>query len=193
MPPRQRAAAEAGKRKPHPTITIEVLSAAQAEAAGPSLGPGADAEQSADPTDYMVAKDGSIRVAPDETLGHYADWLGTTSQQVRDINHFSAKRVVRIGERIHLDFTKVNIESFETRRHEYHRALQASYFASHRIVGTQVYIARAGDSAWTLTQRARAPLPMWLLQQYNPEVDFAELRPGTQIVMPRIEEVSGNG
>ena len=187
------AAAEAGKRKPHPTITIEVLSAAQAEAAGPSLGPGADAEQSVDPTDYNVAKDGTIRIAADETLGHYADWLGSSAQHVRDLNHFSARRVVRIGERIHLDFTKVNIESFETRRHEYHRALQASYFASHRIVGTQVYIARAGDSAWTLTQRARAPLPMWLLQQYNPEVDFAELRPGTQIVMPRIEEVSGNG
>jgi hypothetical protein len=24
-------------------------------------------------------------------------------------------------------------------------------------------------------------------------VDFAELRPGTQIVMPRVQEVSGNG
>ena len=64
---------------------------------------------------------------------------------------------------------------------------------SHRIVGTEVYIARAGDSAWTLYA---APMPSCrcgCLQQYNPDLDFAELRPGTQIVMPRVEEVSGNG
>jgi membrane-bound lytic murein transglycosylase D len=126
-------------------------------------------------------------------LGHYADWLGGNAQHVRDLNHFGAKRVVRVGERLRLDFHQVNAETFESRRREYHRALQASYFASHRIVGTEVYIARAGDSAWTLSQRAKAQLPLWLLQQYNPEVDFAELRPGTQIVMPRVQEVSGNG
>jgi len=94
---------------------------------------------------------------------------------------------------VRLDFRNVTPEVFESRRHEYHRALQASYFAAHRIVGTEVYIARSGDSLWTLTQRAKAQLPLWLLQQYNPEVDFAELRPGTQIVMPRVEEVSANG
>jgi membrane-bound lytic murein transglycosylase D len=187
------AAAEAAKHRPHYSVTVEVLSAAQADAVSPALGPGADAEQSADPTDYSVAKDDSIRVAADETLGHYADWLGSNAQHVRDLNHFSAKRVVRVGERLHLDFRQVTAETFESRRREYHRALQASYFASHRIVGTEVYIARAGDSAWTLSQRAKAQLPLWLLQQYNPEVDFAELRPGTQIVMPRVQEVSGNG
>ena len=79
-------------------------------------------------------------------------------------------------------------EVFETRRKDYHRALQASYFAAHRIVGTQVYIARSGDSLWTLTQRG-GQLPQWLLQQYNPSLDFADLRAGTQIVMPRVEEV----
>ena len=189
------AAAAKARRAPgqHPTITVEVLTAAQAEAAGPSVGPGADAEQSADPTDYSVARDDTIRVAADETLGHYADWSGVSTQRVRELNHFSARRQVRIGEKLHLDFARVDHETFEGRRHEYHRALQASYFASHRIVGTEVYIARSGDSAWTLLQRARTPLPLWLLQQYNPQIDFADLHPGTQIVMPRIEEVSGNG
>ncbi len=50
-----------------------------------------------------------------------------------------------------------------------------------------------GDSLWTLTQGAKVQLPLWLLQQYNPAVDFADLRAGTQIVMPRVEEVEGNG
>ena len=190
----QSAAATPAVAKNHRyTITIEPLSAAQAEAQGPSLGPGAEAEQSADPTDYTVARDDTIRIAPDETLGHYADWLGLTAQRVRDLNHFSARRTVRIGERLHLEFRKVSREDFEARRHEYHRTLQATYFAAHRIVGTEVYIARSGDSLWTLTQRAKVQMPLWLLQQYNPDVDFADLRPGTQIVMPRVEDVAGNG
>jgi membrane-bound lytic murein transglycosylase D len=187
------AAAAAAKPKRFATITLEMVSASQEDAIGPSLGPGPDAEQSPDPTDYSVAKDDTIRIAPDETLGHYADWLGVGTQHLRDLNHFSAKRAIRIGERLHLDFTKVTAEKFESRRLEFHRALQAGYFASHRIVGTEVYIARSGDSLWTLTQRAKAQLPLWLLQQYNPEVDFADLRPGTQIVMPRVQEVAGNG
>jgi hypothetical protein len=34
---------------------------------------------------------------------------------------------------------------------------------------------------------------MWLVQQYNPDVDLADLHAGTQIVMPRVEEVGSGG
>ena len=36
----------------------------------------------------------------------------------------------------------------------------------------------------------RGTLPAWLLQQYNPDVDFADLRPGTQIMVPRVAAAS---
>ncbi|MBV8783226.1 MAG: LysM peptidoglycan-binding domain-containing protein, partial [Gammaproteobacteria bacterium] len=185
------AAAKAAKAKPSSAVA-QPVSAAQAEALGPSLGPAPDTEQSADPTDYTVAHDDTIRVAVDETLGHYSDWLGVATAHVRALNHFSGRRPVRIGERVRLDFPHVTREEFEARRVAYHRALQAGYFAAHRIVGTEVYIARSGDSLWTLTQR-HAQVPQWLLQQYNPSVDFADLHPGTQIVVPRVEEVGGTG
>ena len=58
-----------------------------------------------------------------------------------------------VGRKVHLDFHRVSREEFEQKRREYHQTLQASYFASHRIVGTEVYIARRGDSMWTITQR----------------------------------------
>jgi membrane-bound lytic murein transglycosylase D len=41
---------------------------------------------------------------------------------------------------------------------------------------------------WTVTQRY-ARLPMWLLQQYNPDVDFGEMRAGTELVVPKVEEM----
>jgi len=167
------------------------VSAAQAEALGPALGPAADVQQSADPIDYSVSKESTIRVAADETLGHYADWLAIPTASLRTLNHLKAKQPVLIGERIRLDLRKMPREMFEQRRREYHRALQASYFASHRIIGTEAYITRPGDSPWTLTQRG-AQLPMWLLQQYNPDVNLADLHPGVQLAIPRVEQV-GNG
>ena len=181
----------AGTRPNAAAAAAQPVSAAQAEAQSPALGPAAESEQSADPFDYGVAHDGTIRVAAEETLGHYADWLGVTSARLREVNHLKPRAPVRIGERIRLDFSQVKPEVFETLRHEYHRELQAAYFAGHRIVGTEVHIARPGDSVWTLTQHA-AQLPLWLLQQYNPDLDLSALRAGTQIVMPRVEEV-GNG
>jgi membrane-bound lytic murein transglycosylase D len=182
----------AGSRPHAAAATAQPVSAAQAEALGPALGPAAETEQNADPFDYSVAQDGTIRVAAEETLGHYADWLGLSSARLREINHLKFRAPVRIGARIKLDFSQVTREVFETLRHEYHRELQASYFAAHRIVGTEVHIARPGDSAWTLTQHA-SELPVWLLQQYNPDLDLSALRAGTQIVLPRVEDVGTGG
>jgi membrane-bound lytic murein transglycosylase D len=176
----------------HGATGPQPVSAAQAEALAPGVGPAAEAEQSADPTDYSVAHDDTIRVATDETLGHYADWLGVSAARLRALNHMSFRKPVLVGHRIRLDFHAVSREDFEQRRKDYHRELQASYFAAHRIVGTEVYIARSGDSLWTLTQHTAA-LPEWLLQQYNPDIDFASLHAGTQIVIPRVAEVSSGG
>ena len=69
----------------------EPVSKAQAQAEGPQLVPGATGPGSADPVDYSVAADGSIRVVAAETLGHYADWLGTSASRLRVINHLRGR------------------------------------------------------------------------------------------------------
>jgi membrane-bound lytic murein transglycosylase D len=176
-----------------PAAHAEPVSAAQAEALSPAVGaPIVEGSETADPIDYSVAKDGSIVVAATETLGHYADWLSVGAAHLRTINHMRYGRPVLMGHKLKLDFGRVSREDFEQKRREYHRTLQASYFAAHRISGTEVYIARHGDSLWTVTQRYEH-LPVWLLQQYNPDVDFSEMRAGTQIVVPRIEDVASVG
>jgi len=186
------AAARTAAKTRTAAATPQPVSAAQAEALGPALGPVTEAGQSADPTDYSVAHDETIRVAAEETLGHYADWLGVSAARLRELNHLKFRTPVRIGERIRLDFRSVTREAFEARRHAYHEQLQAAYFAAHRIIGTEVHIVRSGDSMWMLLQHA-GQLPVWLLQQYNPDMDLADLHPGTQIVMPRVQEVSSGG
>jgi membrane-bound lytic murein transglycosylase D len=167
----------------------EPVSAAQAQAEGPQLLPGTTGPESADPVDYSVAGDGSIRVVAAETLGHYADWLGTSATRLRALNKLRGRTPVIMGRRIKLDFEHTTRPEFEQKRRDYHERLQAAYFASHRIAGTEIYVARRGDSLWSITQR-NVKVPIWLLQQYNPDMDFTDLRPGTQVSLPKVEDVT---
>jgi membrane-bound lytic murein transglycosylase D len=158
------------------------LSAAQAQDQGPRLTPTPTAPANADSIDYGVDEDDSVRVVAAETLGHYADWLGLSSATLRSLNHLGARSLVPMGLRLKLVFTRATREQFERRRREYHQQLQSAFFAMHRISGTEPYAARKGDTLWGLTRRGA--LPDWLLEQYNPDLDFADLRPGTQVLLP---------
>jgi len=163
-----------------------VVSAGQAP--GPALLADTEAPPSADPIDYSVDRTDRLTVVAAETIGHYADWLGVSTMSLRTLNHMRGSSAVLMGRQFQLDFSRVTREQFEQRRRGYHQQMQSDYFATHHIVGTEAYIARRGDSLWSVTQHSA--LPVWLLQQYNPDVDFAELRPGTSIVLPRVEDAS---
>jgi membrane-bound lytic murein transglycosylase D len=172
-------------------VAREPVSASQAEELGPALGPVAVAQALADSIDYQVRDDGSIRVEATETLGHYADWLKLPTQRLRNLNKLKARQPVQLGQKLGLDYSRVSRETFEQIRRDYHAKMQGEYFAQHRIAGTEVYIVRRGDSLWTTTQKF-SNLPIWLLRQYNPDTDLSDLRAGTQVVMPRVEVLSGS-
>jgi membrane-bound lytic murein transglycosylase D len=169
----------------------EPVSAAQAEELSPALGPVSASQGLADSIDYQVRDDGSIRVEATETLGQYADWLQIPTQKLRNVNKLKPKQPVLLGQKLNLDYSRVSREAFEQVRRDYHARLQGEFFVQHRIAGTEVYIVRRGDSLWTMTQKF-SNLPIWLLRQYNPDTDLSDLRPGTQVVMPKVEVVSGS-
>jgi membrane-bound lytic murein transglycosylase D len=169
----------------------EPVSASQAEELSPALGPVSGTQGLADSIDYQVRDDGSIRVEATETLGQYADWLQIPTQKLRVVNKLKARQPVLLGQKLNLDYSRVSREAFEQVRRDYHAKLQAEFFVQHRIAGTEVYIVRRGDSLWTMTQRF-SNLPIWLLRQYNPDTDLSDLRPGTQVVMPRVDVVAGS-
>ncbi len=171
-------------------VAREPVSASQAEELSPALGPVAVAQGLADSIDYQVRDDGSIRIEATETLGQYADWLQIPTQKLRTLNKLRPKQPVLLGQKLALDYSRVSRENFEQLRRDYHAKLQGEFFAQHRIGGTEVYIVRRGDSLWTMTQRF-SNLPIWLLRQYNPDTDLSDLKAGTQVVMPKVEVVTG--
>ena len=48
---------------------------------------------------------------------------------------------------------------------------------------------KRGDSLWVIAQQ-HADLPVWLVAQYNPDVDFSDVRPGTAITLPRVAAIN---
>jgi membrane-bound lytic murein transglycosylase D len=164
--------------------TAEPLTEAAAEEAGPGLVPGVQSAASADPADYSVADDQTIAVLGAENLGQLARWLGVDIARLRQLNHLKPKAPLVMGRRLKVELRGVNAADFERERTTWHRALQAAYFTQYRIVGTDRHQLRVGESLWSLTRQHG--VPVWLLQQYNPDLDFGTIKVGMEIVLPRI-------
>jgi membrane-bound lytic murein transglycosylase D len=159
---------------PEPTQRAEALTPVQASLA--------------DPSDYSVARDNTIEVQATETLGHYADWLEIRTQRLRDINGLDFSRPVVVGRRIKLDLSRVSAQEFSNRRILHHRDMQEAFFVNYRVVDTTEHKLKRGESVWVLTHRDYK-VPVWLLRQYNPDLDFGRVQPGMLIVFPRIQRV----
>ncbi len=141
----------------------------------------------ADPTDYTVASNETILVQTDETLGHYAEWLGLRASRLRQINGLRFGEALVIQQRIRLDFSEVSREAFERVRIDFHRALQEDFFAAWEIEGTITHRVGKGESLWLLSTQ-RYAVPIWLLRQYNPDVNLDALTAGTSLTVPRLKQ-----
>jgi membrane-bound lytic murein transglycosylase D len=161
---------------------------AQSEADSNALLPVASPTGISDTTDYGVRAGNVVIVQADETLGHYADWTGVSSQSLRALNKLHKNAVVTLGHKVKLDLSRVSGEEFAQKRRAYHQRLQEEFFDAHRIAGTETYTIKRGDSVWVIAQQH--DLPVWLVAQYNPDVDFAEIRPGTTIALPRAAAIN---
>ena len=164
--------------------TAEPLTEAAAEEAGPGLVPGVQSAASADPADYSVADDQTIAVLGAENLGQLARWLGVDIARLRQLNGLKPTAPLVMGRRLKVELRGVTADDFERDRTTWHRALQAAYFTQYRIVGTDRHQIRLGESLWSLTRQHG--VPGWLLQQYNPDLDFGTVKVGMEIVLPRI-------
>ncbi|HKR37434.1 MAG TPA: LysM peptidoglycan-binding domain-containing protein [Steroidobacteraceae bacterium] len=168
------------------TEAAEPTSEREAEEIGPALVAGTQAADSADPADYSVSDDDMVLVQAAETLGHYAEWLDVRASDLRRLNKMSFATPVVVGRKVKLSFAKVTHDQFEARRMEYHRQLQEAFFTQFRIKDTTTHVVKPGESIWVLAQQ-RYNIPIWLLRQYNPDLDLGDIRPGTKLVIPIVE------
>jgi len=142
---------------------------------------------SADPSDYTVAGNNTVEVQASETLGHFADWLDIRAWDVRRLNNMAFRDPVIVGKRLTLDFSRVNIAGFELKRREFHSTLQQQFFSNYRIQGVEQYEIKRNDNIGAIA-RNRYSTPIWLVRQYNPELDFNRIQIGQKIAFPLVEQ-----
>ncbi len=132
-----------------------------------------------------------IRVEPEETLGHYAEWLEIPTQKLRRINHLAYGEEIRIGQRIKLSFEKVSPQEFMRRRYEYLKSIEEDFFSSYRVENVTVHRVKRGQNIWFITRRLY-DVPLWLVAKYNPNIDLQNLHPGDEITIPVVTAIDAS-
>lgn len=126
-----------------------------------------------------------------ETLGHFADWLGIPTRQLRAVNRISSSRPIRMGQILKLDFSKVSQQRFLERRIAHHHTLDQNFLGLYRVTGTVDHTVKRGDNLWVLSHKVYS-VPPWLVHRYNPQADLTRLTPGTRFTIPVVEPLSSS-
>lgn len=130
---------------------------------------------------------GRIRVEPEETLGHYAEWLNVSASEIRRLNGFQYGRPLHLSQQIKIPLDRVSKDNFEEKRFEFHQELAEDFFASYRVEKVLTYSIKRGDNIWTLA-RQEFEVPLWLIKHYNGDVDFGALIPSQKLLIPVVEK-----
>jgi membrane-bound lytic murein transglycosylase D len=108
---------------------------------------------------------------------------------LRDLNTLSFREAVVLGQRLTLDFARVDAPMFEQRRRAFHQQIQSDFFAAYQIEEIESHVIRPGESLWLLAGR-RYNVPVWLLRQYNPDLDFDRIQVGAVVRFPRLKAIA---
>lgn len=130
---------------------------------------------------------GLVKVEESETLGHYADWLNVPTQTIRDLNNLPFHRQIRTHQEIKIPLVKVDKDTFEERRYEFHKEMEEDFFTAYKVTGVQSYTIKRGDNIWTICHD-KLDLPFWLIKKYNPGMAFSNLQPRQRLLFPAVQD-----
>ncbi len=132
-----------------------------------------------------------INIEPEETLGHYSDWLRLGGvKMLRELNGREATKVLSSGTALLLPVSsETQRRDFERRRQEYHRVLVEEFKENFEVAGIEQYTVRKGDSLWLLAREFE--LPLWVITRYNPVLRSSAPKAGENLQIPLIRPRQG--
>ena len=138
------------------------------------------------PDTTVLLLDGDrLVVQPEETLGHYADWLEIPTQTLRNLNGLRFGQNIRVGQRLRMAYHRISQETFSQRRTAYHQAMWEKFFQQYSIQDSVVHTVRPGESLWTVANREYG-VPLWLLMAFNGLDRPDRVRTGERVIVPII-------
>ena len=133
-----------------------------------------------------------IQVAVDETLGHYADWLGISVNRIRILNNMG-RGSLKVNRHILLPMNEQSLERFNARRLEFHMALEEDFYNLYQVVEVKTRKVRNGETLWSICNNGNngdGEIPLWLFKKYNREIDIEKIGRNTKIKLPVIKNKS---
>ncbi|HFE52536.1 MAG TPA: LysM peptidoglycan-binding domain-containing protein [Bacteroidetes bacterium] len=138
-----------------------------------------------------VPRSNWVEVQPEETLGHYAEWLKVSAQELRRLNGLAYGEDIRVGQKIRVTFRNVSPEEFHRQRVEYLRSIEEDFFSTYRVASVQTHVVKRGQNIWYLCNRVY-DIPYWLIRKFNPDKDLASLHANDTILIPVVEPIDAS-
>ncbi|MCB0274801.1 MAG: transglycosylase SLT domain-containing protein [Calditrichaeota bacterium] len=125
-------------------------------------------------------------VFPEETIGHFGDWLSLDTGDIRRLNGMKSGQALLSGQPIRISFEGVNADRFLRRRLRFHAGLLDHYFPNQDSIELTDYRVRSGDNLWRIANQSSA-IPLNLLLYFNEWDKLMRLQPGDLVKLPVLE------
>ncbi|NLD94561.1 MAG: LysM peptidoglycan-binding domain-containing protein [Fibrobacter sp.] len=142
-----------------------------------------------------VGNSAEIVVSVDETIGHYAEWLGVATWKIRKLNNMGRGSDIRLNKKLQLPIEQKDVvDKFIETRLQYHMAIEEDFYSQYKVADVKSRIVKKGETLWDICNQSdnENALPLWLFKKYNKHLDLNALRPGTTIWIPLIAEKGPN-
>lgn len=126
-----------------------------------------------------------------ESLADIAKWASKDLEKLALDNELLAAETYEAGTPVHMVLTADELDAFEAGRDSYHDAYRSEFAEKYAVRSTRTHTVRSGDSAWKLARLDQHPVPLWLLEDYNPGLNLKTLQVGQTLSIPVLGE-AGN-
>ncbi|MGA0164245.1 MAG: transglycosylase SLT domain-containing protein [Bdellovibrionota bacterium] len=129
-----------------------------------------------------------IKVEVNESISQISDWVGVDVAEIRKWNGLGDRGQARLGQKLLIRFEKVTPAQFEQDRREYHAQIREDFFSRYQVKQLIDYSVQDGENLWSICYQ-KFEVPPWLLEEFNPELSLLDIKKGTKLRIPRLEEL----
>ena len=132
--------------------------------------------------DIEKVRDGVFRITVevDETLGHYAEWAGTSPDRIRRLNR--GRSGLRQGQKMLVPIAGNDSMPFHLRRIRFHQAIEEDLFQNYRVSGFTEHVIRRGETIAEICRKY--DIPFWLLRKAQEAKIQSRLAVGVKLRVP---------